>query len=150
MSVAPTEKSDLAAIRAVVAAAIRHSVAQSEEDALFLIDDLEEALTGWASDPAEKLLLKYETNGELVGVILVKNYWNLSVLFVHPRHQRLGVGRALVCAVLSECRAKSPKAKLMVNSSSVGVPFYRALGFRQTGPGIERPGGCIPLEYDFT
>lgn len=88
-------------------------------------------------------------NARLAGVILVKKHWNLTNLFVHPEFQRRGVGRALVHAVLPACRVESPKGKLMVNSSTVAVPFYRALGFVQTGPGLDRPGGCVPLELVF-
>ena len=149
MHISPVVVSDLVPIKALIAAAVRRSVATSEPDAQFLINDIDEGLDAWARDPVNAVHLKCERERRLAGVILVKKYWNLSNLFVAPEFQRQGVGRALVEAVLPECRDKSPKAKLMVNSSTVAVAFYRHLGFRQTGPGIERPGGCVPLEYEF-
>jgi GNAT superfamily N-acetyltransferase len=141
--------SDLLAIQRLIAASVRDSVAESEEDALFLIGDIQEGLDAWASDPRDMLHMKCERDGALVGVVLVKKFWNLSILFVAPEQQRRGVATELMNAVLAECRDRSPRGKLMVNSSTVGVSFYKALGFRQTGPGLERPGGCVPLEYLF-
>jgi GNAT superfamily N-acetyltransferase len=73
----------------------------------------------------------------------------LSTLFVDPAFHRRGVGTALLQAALPDCRLHSPKRKLMVNSSTFGVPFYTAMGFMPTRPTIDRPGGCVPLELRF-
>jgi GNAT superfamily N-acetyltransferase len=126
---------------------------QSEDDAQFLIDYIAKCLDAWASDPGQSMHLKYTLDdslgGAIGGIILVKKYWNLQLLYVEPRYQGRGIGRALIQAVLPECRVRSPRGKLLVNSSSVAVPFYSALGFLQTGPGINCPGGAVPLEYPF-
>jgi GNAT superfamily N-acetyltransferase len=142
-------QSDLPEVSTLIAASIRQSVTPSEAEAQFLIDDIAGCLDAWTKDPSQSIHLKYTVGDAIGGVILVKKYWNLQLLFVDPRHQRRGIGRALVHAVLPECRARSPKAKLMVNSSAVAVPFYCALGFSQTGPGLDRPGGAVPLECSF-
>lgn len=142
-------QSDRAEISALIASSIRHSVARAERDAQFLIDYIAKCLDDWASDPGESIHLKYTLEQAIGGIILVKKYWNLQLLYVDPRYQGRGIGRALIQAILPECRARSPKGKLMVNSSSVAVPFYAALGFSQTGPGIDRAGGAVPLEYSF-
>ena len=55
--------------------------------------------------------------------------------------------RALFEAILESCRANSPKRKILVNSSANAVGLYESVGFKQTGPGIDRAGGCVPLEY---
>jgi len=65
----------------------------------------------------------------------------LSTLFVAPAYQRQGIGRALIEAVVCECKPRSAKPVLKVNSSTVAVTFYLSLGFRQVGPGLARPGG---------
>lgn len=140
---------DLAEVSALIASSIRHSVTQSEEEARFLIDYIAGCLDAWARDPGQSIHLKYTLGHAIGGIILVKKYWNLQLLYVDPRYQGRGIGRALVHAVLPECRARSPKEKLMVNSSSVAVSFYSALGFSQTGPGLDRAGGAVPLEYSF-
>ncbi|MEK6258663.1 MAG: GNAT family N-acetyltransferase [Planctomycetota bacterium] len=143
------QEQDFAAIRALIETSIRASVAQTDEDARFLIDDVVLSLDSWKQTGCAGLGIQYCVQDEVVGFIIVKNFWNLSHLFVLPAFQRRGVGRALVSAALSECRPKSPKGKVQLNSSANASPFYTAAGFVQTGPGIERPGGCIPFEYTF-
>ncbi len=143
------QEEDFAAVRSLIEASIRTSVAQTEEDARFLIDDVLSSLEKWKQAGCQGLGIKYCVENEVVGFIIVKNFWNLSHLFVSPAFQRRGAGRALVCAALSECRSKSPKGKVQLNSSATAASFYAAVGFVQTGPAIERPGGCIPFEHTF-
>ena len=38
--------------------------------------------------------------------------------------------------------------KIRLYSSNNAIGFYLNMGFRQTGPGIDRPGGCLPFEYE--
>jgi GNAT superfamily N-acetyltransferase len=149
MTASDVAQSDLPEVSSLIASSIRHSVVQAEADARFLIDDVARCLDAWAKEPGQSIHLKYTLDQAIGGIILVKKYWNLQLLFVAPAYQRRGIGRALVDAVLPECRAKSPKGKLMVNSSTYAVPFYSSLGFSQTGPGPDRPGGGVPLEYCF-
>ncbi len=124
---------DLPGVRSLIAAAIRGSVADTEADAEFLIADINETLDKWLSEPEDSVHLKYEVGGEILGVALVKKFWNLSNLFVAPARQRQGIGRALINEVLRACRLASPRGKVEVNSSQVAVPFYESQGFRRTG-----------------
>ena len=141
--------SDLPGVRSLIAAAIRGSVAESESDAEFLIADINETLDKWLHDPRDSVHLKYEVAGEILGVALVKNFWNLSTLFVAPARQRQGIGRALMAEVLRVCGPASPRGKVEVNSSRVAVPFYETQGFRRTGRTHVRPGGCFHMEHVF-
>ena len=143
------EHDDLENVRSLIARSIAHSVAKTKEELVFLTTDIGESLDAWRADPSDAVHLLYEKDGLLAGVILVKKYWNLCTLFVDPSAQRRGIGRSLLDAVVPICRQRSPKGKLMLNSSSVAVPFYRAYGFRQTGPGLDRVGGCVPMEMAF-
>ena len=140
---------DLEEIRNLIADAVRGNVATCEKDAAFLIDDIGSSLSWWLQNKGSALHLKYLKDDKILGVILIKNCWNLTNLFVLPARQGLGVGRALATAGLDACRETAPKGKVQVNSSSNAVGFYERLGFEQTGPGIERPGGCVPLQYCF-
>jgi len=149
MSIAPVELSDLPEIRTVIENAIRERVVHSESDARDLVAVIEAILRSWELDRSDSVHLKYVLDQKIVGVALVKNFWNLSTLFVAPTHQRQGIGRALIEAAIRECRPRSSKSALKVNSSTVAVTFYLSLGFRQIGPGLDRPGGCVPLEYAF-
>jgi ribosomal protein S18 acetylase RimI-like enzyme len=147
--IAPVETADLPGIRRLIEAAIRGGVAQTEAEVAFLLDDIGQSLDEWVAAPAGKLHLKYVEGGTIVGVILVKDWWNLTNLFVDPGCQRRGVGRALMTYVLAECRGRSPRAALLVNSSANAVGFYRRLGFVASGEPRDRIGGCVPLRYDF-
>jgi GNAT superfamily N-acetyltransferase len=149
MTISDVVESDLLEVSALIASSVRHPAGRSEAEAQFIIDDIARCLDAWAKDPSQSIHLKYTLDRAIGGIILVKKYWNLQLLFVAPSYQRQGVGRALVDAVLPECRARSPKGKLMVNSSTDAVPFYTKLGFSQTGPGADRPGGGVPHEYCF-
>jgi GNAT superfamily N-acetyltransferase len=140
---------DLPGVRSLIASAIRGSVAESESGAEFLIADINETLDKWLNDPQDSVHLKYEVAGEILGVALVKNYWNLSTLFVAPAQQRQGIGRALMGEVLRVCGPASPRGKVEVNSSLVAVRFYETQGFRRTGRAHVRPGGCFHMEHVF-
>lgn len=148
-TIEPVAEDDLPAIRTLIAAAIRHSVAHSEAEARFLIEDVHGSLDSWRDHPADALHLRCSSAGSVVGVVLVKEYWNLTNLFVAPDHQGRGIGRLLLEAAMEACRTRSPRGALLLNSSTVACGFYERLGFRQTGPGRDRPGGCVPYRRDF-
>lgn len=140
---------DLPAVRAVIAAAVRGSVARSEDEARFLIEDIEQSLIAWQAHPQQCVHLQCGVDGQLAGVVLVKDYWNLTNLFVAPPYQRGGVGRLLLTEAIARCRPVSPRPALLVHSSTVAVGFYRRLGFVPNGEPRDRPGGCVPLRYDW-
>ena len=143
-TVAPVTARDLPAIRRLIAGAVRHSVAHSDVEVAYLTDDIGVGLDAWRQHPAGALHLKCSRSGAIVGVVLVKEFWNLTNLFVDPEHQGQGIGRLLLNEVLDTCRTRSPRGALLVNSSTVATGFYEHLGFQQTGPGRDRPGGCVP------
>lgn len=138
---------DLNDIRNIIRAAIRGSVAKTDAEAEFLISDVETSLDKWFEFRDKVCHLKYCETSTIAGFIIVKEFWNLSHLFVLPECQGKGIGRALVEEAIHICRGRSPKGRIQLNSSSVAAGFYAAMGFTQTGPGIGRPGGCIPFEY---
>ena len=145
----PVEVTDIPEVKRLIETAVRESVADSDDDAAYLIDDIRESLDWWQQNPGKCIHLKYLDGGKIVGVILVKDYWNLVNLFVLPSEHRQGIGRSLFQAVESACRSHSPRGKVQVNSSTNAVGFYKSMGFHQTGRGRDRPGGCVPLEYSF-
>ena len=143
------DKSDFNKLIDIVGKTVRESVAESDKDAEFLINDITSSLRKWMDSSDGGYCYKYLSSNEIIGFILVKGFWNLSHLFVLPSHQRNGIGRDLIISALGVCREKSPHEKVVLNSSTNAAKFYGAMGFKQTGPGIERPGGCIPFEYSF-
>lgn len=77
--------------------------------------------------------------GELVGLANVISDGHLVAYFphllVHPEHQRRGIGRQLMVALLSRYRGFH---QLLLTADGEAVRFYEAMGF-------ERAGKTVPL-----
>ena len=91
-----------------------------------------------------RLSLVAKADGAIIGVILVKHYWNLCSLFVEQSAQGRGMGRLLVEAAALACASRSPKNALVLNAYPSAVGFHERLGFvrRESAqllpPGIRR------------
>ncbi len=92
----------------------------------------------------ESLLTRFQANhiflvavvgDKIVGVIEIRDYDHVSLLFVDPQFQRRGIARELLRRSLATCHRHKPDlAEMTVNSSPYAVPIYEKLGFRQTEP----------------
>lgn len=87
-----------------------------------------------------------EEEGEILGMIEIREARHVAMLFVVPRRQRAGVGRALVEEALKHCTGPS----VTVNASLTSVGAYESYGFRIAGPEEETRGlryrpMCRPL-----
>jgi ADP-ribose pyrophosphatase len=82
-----------------------------------------------------------ELDGEPVGVVEVREDRHISMFFVDPSRQGMGVGRRLFDAAVARCRLRNPGlTRLTVASSPNAVPIYAHLGFRREGPPAEESG----------
>lgn len=88
----------------------------------------------------------------LVGMLEMRMYAHISLLFVDRARQRQGIGRALVEKALELCQAQSsPAAEITVNSSPNAVNAYRRFGFRETGELQVRNGiGFVPMSLSLS
>ena len=69
-------------------------------------------------------------SGTLIGEIGIRpDRQHICFFFVDGRYQRLGVGTGLFRFV----RQLYPKGTITLNSAPYGFPFYKAIGFQQTG-----------------
>ncbi len=84
---------------------------------------------------------------QLLGYILVQNYWNLSDLFIRPEAQGRGLGRGLLESALLRCFSQSGLVEhyVRVNSSLNAESFYRKHGFVDFVPEKSHPDFVIPL-----
>lgn len=76
------------------------------------------------------LLWVYETDGEIPGMIELRERRHIAMLFVAPAKQRLGIGQALVQRALRRCTSDS----VTVNASLPSVRAYENYGFQIAGP----------------
>jgi GNAT superfamily N-acetyltransferase len=73
--------------------------------------------------------------GQIAGMIEVRNYDHISMLFVGRDYQGQGISRALLDRALERCRREKPElSAVTVNSSPYAISIYVRLGFRATGP----------------
>jgi GNAT superfamily N-acetyltransferase len=135
----------------LVKAFMAHVIAASVTQDAALLADLQANVEGnvdwWLAHPDDALHLKAVTEGgHLVGVVLVKRFWNLCSLFVEPRLQGRGVGRALLEAAIPQCRGRSPKSAIWLNAAPGAIAFYRRLGFVERAATTPLPPGFLALQ----
>ena len=86
------------------------------------------------------LTLLCESNGQLAGLITIKNYERIDQLFVHPLFRRQGIARQLWESARDMCEMDFATKEFRVKSSSMGVPVYESFGFRLTGAKVSNNG----------
>ncbi len=70
-----------------------------------------------------------------VGMIEIRDYGHVSMLFVDRAFQRQGLGRALLQQALNECRRHRPDLhQVTVHAAPNSIAAYERLGFRAVRP----------------
>ncbi|WP_280151030.1 GNAT family N-acetyltransferase [Piscinibacter sp. XHJ-5] len=100
----------------------------------------------WLTHSQQCVHIKAVLGDELVGVVLVKDFWNLCSLFVDQRVQGTGIGRRLVATASVACSGRSPKQALFLNAASHAVGFYERLGFVPRESNQPLPPGFRPMQ----
>jgi GNAT superfamily N-acetyltransferase len=98
---------------------------------------------------ADHFILLAATGAQLIGMIEVRNYAHISLLFVDEDYQRRGISRELWRRALEICRQEnSDLTEVSVNSSPGARPVYERLGFEATAPEQVRNGmRFIPMVF---
>ena len=69
-------------------------------------------------------------NRDTVGMIEIRDYQHISLLFVDSNYHRQGIGKKLWIEAFKKCIQSSSKVtSFTVNSSPFAVPIYEKLGF---------------------
>ncbi|WP_415901161.1 GNAT family N-acetyltransferase [Neptuniibacter sp. QD29_5] len=76
-----------------------------------------------------RMLVAEDNNGEILGVVELKEGRHIAMLFVTPSQQKGGIGRKLLIAVLKYARAEI----VTVSASLPSVPAYQKYGFKLKG-----------------
>lgn len=122
---------EVPALLAFTARIVASSVDAAAESKAFFVENIRRNIERWAEAPGQSVHLKFVEGEALLGVVLVREYWNLCGLFVEPAHQRRGIGTALVREAVARCRSKGVATSIRLNAAYNAVPFYVALGFRE-------------------
>jgi len=76
-----------------------------------------------------------------VGMVEVRNYSHIALLYVDDEHQRHGLASQLLDRAISMCREKNPGLRrITVNASPIGLPVYARWGFHPIGDELEMDG----------
>jgi GNAT superfamily N-acetyltransferase len=127
---------------------MRRVVSASVDSALQgeIMENVEANLAAWRNGSVEGVHLVATSDQSIIGVVLVKNFWNLCSLFVEQSHQGRGVGRSLVEAAALACASRSPRKALLLNAYPSAVGFYERLGFARRDAARDLPAGIQPME----
>lgn len=71
------------------------------------------------------------SDGELAGMLALRENSHISLLFVNGCFHRQGIGRMLFSEAKNHAMASGTKI-ITVNASEFGIPFYKAMGFYET------------------
>jgi len=78
---------------------------------------------------------------QVVGMIEVRDYSHISLLFVAPEYHRQGIAKTLWHKALQICLTNEPELlEVSVNSSPYAALIYEKLGFRRIGDKQVRNG----------
>jgi len=86
--------------------------------------------------------------GQLVGVLGIRDSERIMHLFVAESYQRRGIARALWSRAKSELMADGGDVSVVTNSSIYAIPVYERFGFKAIGPHVERAGVTyVPMQF---
>ena len=107
-----------------------------------------EAMAGYLAAP-NFAYFKGLLDGELAGVVAVRDASHLYHLFVDRKFQGRGVARALWIHARADAQAAGNPGRFTVNSTPVAVPVYERFGFRAMGPRVEMTDiAYVPMRLD--
>ncbi len=104
-----------------------------------------EQIRAWASDEIDAAswadrfdgrfvaVAETEPNGRVVGFAELETDGHIDRFFVSADHQRLGVGRALLGAIVEEARRRGV-GRLFTEASITARPFFESQGFAVLAP----------------
>lgn len=145
VQILPALPDDAPAIRALTRMVVRDAFASDAALQQDTIANIDLNIDRWLAQPDTCIHLKAVDGSAVVGMVLVREFWNLCNLFIHPGWQRRGIGRALLEAACAPCAGRSPKGAILLNAAPDAVAFYRRLGFEEREPTRPLPPGALAM-----
>ncbi len=88
------------------------------------------------------------STGEMVGILGVRGYNHVSLLFVQADFHLQGIGRSIVNRYINDARKKRIR-RITVHSSPFAVEFYHKVGFKDIDKEIVADGiRYTPMELE--
>jgi GNAT superfamily N-acetyltransferase len=136
---------ELPEVARVIRRTVLHSVDATELEKAAFLANIERNLA-WCRTHSEAVHLKFSADAAIVGMVLVKDYWNLCHLFVDPAWQRRGIGKSLIAEAIARCRGKATRPAIRLNASRNAVSFYEALGFVRV---LDAPAPYAGIQFEY-
>ena len=102
------------------------------------------------SSAGNHFIITSKKGKKIIGVIEIKDYEHICLLFVDKNFQEQGIAKRLYEMAVESCRKMKPDLQeFTVNSSKYAIPVYEKLGFRQI-EGEQMKDGIIfiPMKAD--
>jgi len=97
-------------------------------------------MEGWANRLRTGAVFVFDANGAIAGFVRVEDNGFVDLLYVHPTHERRGVGRELLAAACSWAVSHGAH-RLHSEVSAAARPLFEAMGFRvESEQCVERRG----------
>lgn len=141
MKIRPARDQDMPAITAIYGHHVLHGTGTFEEEP----PSLREMMQRRAAVLAHGLpWLVHEDAGEVLGYCYAQKYhprsaWRLTLedaIYIAPQAQRMGIGRALLTELLSQCAALGYRQMIAVigdNANTGSIGLHAACGFTPAG-----------------
>jgi putative acetyltransferase len=115
-----------------------------EQIAAWASDDIES--TRWSGRFAGRFVPVAEEDGRPVGFAELETTGHIDRVYVSADHQRRGIGRLLLAAVIDEARQVG-LARLFTEASITARPFFEAQGFAVHAPQVVTCRGVEFVNY---
>jgi len=101
---------------------------------------------------AQHLILIGEVGSSVVGIVALRDWNHIFLLFVDRDFQRMGIAKQLVTEAIARCvDAGHHPDRITVNSSPNAAEAYQAMGFEPTSDEREEHGmQIVPMALDLS
>jgi ribosomal protein S18 acetylase RimI-like enzyme len=125
------EPAEMQAVADFIERVIAESVDASPAEKNAFVSNTRSNLAKCLLDPSASFHVCARAGTELVGVVLVRDHWNLCHLFVAPDWQGRGIGRMMLEAAHKACIERGTRGYIRLNAARNAVGFYKKMGFTQ-------------------
>lgn len=152
LHIRPAKADDAPAISRLVQGLAHHFLLDPAQAATapFLQTVSPSAIAGYIASDAFDYCVG-ECQGQLVGVVAVRDGQHLFHLFVDTAFQRKGFAARLWAHAQQRAQARGNTGGFTVNSTPYALPVYQRLGFVATGPEVQTRGiAYVPMRLSPT